>query len=40
MCAFVGFLGDYEVTVQKGALSRTIRQTLVKGANDWTVALQ
>ena len=40
VCTFVGFLGDYEVTVQKGDLSRTVTHTLVKGANDWTVTLE
>jgi endo-1,4-beta-xylanase len=39
-CAFTGFLGDYEVTVQKGTLSRTVKHTLVKGTNDWTVTLE
>ncbi len=40
VCTFAGFLGDYEVTVQKGELSRTLKQTLVKGANEWTVRLE
>lgn len=39
VCTFVGFLGDYEVTIQKGDSSRTVKQTLAKGANDWTVTL-
>jgi len=40
VCGFSGFLGDYEVTVQKGGLSSTVKQTLVKGTNDWTVTLE
>jgi CubicO group peptidase (beta-lactamase class C family)/GH35 family endo-1,4-beta-xylanase len=40
VCTFVGFLGDYEVTVQNGELSRTVKHTLVKGANDWTIILE
>lgn len=40
VCMFVGFLGDYELTVEKGALSKTVKQTLVKGANNWTVTLE
>jgi GH35 family endo-1,4-beta-xylanase len=40
VCAFVGFLGEYEVTVQKSDLSRTVKRTLAKGANDWTVVLE
>ncbi len=39
VCTFVGFLGDYEVTVQKGTLRQTVRRSLVKGSNDWTVTL-
>jgi endo-1,4-beta-xylanase len=39
VCKFSGFLGDYELDVEKGELSRTARNTLVKGANDWTVVL-
>ena len=39
-CTFVGFLGDYELTIQHGHFSRTVKQTLVKGANDWTVRLE
>jgi CubicO group peptidase (beta-lactamase class C family)/GH35 family endo-1,4-beta-xylanase len=40
VCTFVGFLGDYEVTVHNGDLSRTVKHTLVKGTNDWTVTLE
>ncbi|MGA2800910.1 MAG: endo-1,4-beta-xylanase [Verrucomicrobiota bacterium] len=40
VCTFVGFLGDYEVTVQNGDVSKTVKHTLVKGANDWTVTLE
>jgi len=40
VCTFVGFLGDYEVTVQNGDVSKTVKHTLVKSANDWTVTLE
>jgi GH35 family endo-1,4-beta-xylanase len=40
VCAFVGFLGDYEVTIQAGDIFKTVKQTLVKGTNDWTVTLE
>ncbi len=39
-CRFVGFLGDYEMTIQKGDLSKTIRQSLQKTSNEWTVRLE
>jgi endo-1,4-beta-xylanase len=38
-CAFVGFLGDYEITVQHAGRSKTVQQVLVKGANEWTITL-
>jgi GH35 family endo-1,4-beta-xylanase len=40
MCAFAGFLGDYEVTVQNGDVSRTVEYILVKGTNEWTITLE
>lgn len=40
ICRFVGFLGDYEIMVQKGGLSRTIQQALKKAGNDWTITLE
>jgi GH35 family endo-1,4-beta-xylanase len=39
-CAFRGFLGDYEVTVQSGNVSRTVESTLAKGTNEWTITLE
>ena len=39
-CAFVGFLGDYEVTVQAGDVSKTVEFTLAKGTNEWTITLE
>ena len=40
VCTFAGFLGDYEVTVQAGNISRTVKHTLVKGTNEWTITLE
>ncbi len=40
LCSFVGFLGDYEVTVRKGNRSQTSQPVLVKGVNEWTVTLE
>ncbi|MGP8200311.1 MAG: DUF3471 domain-containing protein [Limisphaerales bacterium] len=40
MCAFKGFLGDYEVTVQSRDVSRTVESTLAKGTNEWTITLE
>jgi endo-1,4-beta-xylanase len=40
VCTFAGFLGDYEVTVQAGDISKTVKHTLVKGTNDWIVTLE
>jgi len=39
-CAFVGFLGDYEVAVQNGDHSGTVTHSLVKGNNNWTIILE
>jgi endo-1,4-beta-xylanase len=38
-CIFSGFLGDYELNVENGDLHKTVKHTLVKGTNDWTVVL-
>jgi endo-1,4-beta-xylanase len=39
-CAFTGFLGDYEVTVQSGNRSAVVQKELEKDTTRWTIKIE